>query len=246
MSDAGHFADFPDCKFAAALLISVTGGSRIHRTPKSNHMKAFSVALLLAGITFNSAAMAQTPKSSAATTTATPSAQQSPQPPPTAASVVDHEITIVEKEVVEAAEAMPEDKYNFAPESLNIPGSDYKGVRTFGEQVKHIAASNYLIWSPITGEKTPDTVNEGKGPDAMKAKAEIVKFLKESFAFGHKAVATLTPGNLVEPIAFGKNKTTRLFLATFAPAHCFDHYGQMAEYLRMNGIVPPASRKKSD
>ena len=201
------------------------------------------MVLLLAGMTLATAAIAQTPKSTSPAT-ASPSAQESPQPPPTVPSAIDREISIVEKEVVDAAEAMPEEKYNFSPESLNIAGSDYKGVRTFGEQVKHIAASNYLIWSPITGEKPPDTANEGKGPDAMKAKAEIVKFLKESFAFGHKAVATLTPANLVEPIPFGKNKTTRLFLSTFAAAHCLDHYGQMAEYLRMNGIIPPASRKK--
>src|SRR5204863_257685 len=81
-------------------------------------------------------------------------------------------ISLVEKEVIEAAEAMPEDKFDCSPEKLNLPGSDYKGVRTFGEQLKHIAASNYLIWSPITGEKPPDTVNDGKGPDNMKAKAE--------------------------------------------------------------------------
>ena len=200
-------------------------------------MKAFQIVLLLAGVTFTSAAFAQE-------TTASPSAQQSPQIPATIASAIDREVTIVEKEVVDAAEAMPEEKYNFSPESLHISGSDYKGVRTFAEQVKHVAASNYLIWSPITGDKAPDTANDGKGPDAMKAKAEIVKFLKESFAFGHKAVATLTPANSLETV--GKNKRTRLFLATFAPAHAFNHYGQMVEYLRMNGIVPPASRPKSD
>ena len=75
--------------------------------------------------------------------------QPSPQP-------IDREISIVEKEVVEAAEAMPENKFDFSPEKLNLPGSDYKGVRTFGQQLKHVAASNYLIWSPITGEKAPD------------------------------------------------------------------------------------------
>jgi uncharacterized damage-inducible protein DinB len=167
----------------------------------------------------------------------------SPSTPPTVASAIDREISIVEKEVVEAAEAMPEDKFDFSPEKLNVPGSDYKGVRTFAAQLKHIAAANYLIWSPITGEKPPDNVNDGKGPDNMKAKAEIVKYLKDSFAFGHKAVATLTSSNLVEPITSSSGKpTTRLFLATFAPAHCFDHYGQLVEYLRMNGIVPPASR----
>ena len=138
---------------------------------------------------------------------------------------------------------MPEDKFDFSPEKLNLPGSNYKGVRTFGGQLKHIAASNYLIWSPITGEKPPDTVNDGKGPDNMKAKADIMKFLKDSFAFGHKAVATLNDSNLVQPIPRNNRPpTTRLFQATFAAAHAFDHYGQMVEYLRMNGIVPPASR----
>jgi uncharacterized damage-inducible protein DinB len=170
-------------------------------------------------------------------------ASVSPSTPPTIASAIDREITIIEKEVLDAAEAMPENKFDFSPEKLSVPGSDYKGVRTFGEQLKHIAASNYLIWSPITGEKPPDTVNDGKGPDNMKAKADIIKYVKDSFAFGHKAVATLNSSNLVEPITSGSGRqTTRLFLATFAPAHCFDHYGQMVEYLRMNGIVPPASR----
>jgi uncharacterized damage-inducible protein DinB len=172
-------------------------------------------------------------------------ASASPSTPPTIASAIDREISIVEKEVVEAAEAMPEDKFDFSPEKLSLPGSDYKGVRTFGAQVKHIAASNYLIWSPITGEKPPDTVNDGKGPDNMRAKADIVKYLKDSFAFGHKAVATLNASNLVEPITSSSGRqTTRLFLATFAPAHAFDHYGQLVEYLRMNGIVPPASRAR--
>lgn len=144
---------------------------------------------------------------------------------------------------MEAAEAMPEEKFDFSPEKLNLPGSNYKGVRTFGQQIKHIAASNYLIWSPITGEKAPDNVNEGKGPDNMTAKADVVRYLKDSFAFGHKAVATLNASNLVQPITSGSGKqTTRLFLSTFAAAHAFDHYGQLIEYLRMNGIVPPASR----
>src|SRR5438094_994181 len=170
-------------------------------------------------------------------------ASASPSTPPTVASAIDREISLVEKEVVEAAEAMPEEKFDFSPEKLNLPGSDYKGVRTFGEQLKHVAASNYLIWSPITGEKPPDTVNDGKGPENMKAKAEIIKVLKDSFAFGHKSVATLNESNLVQPIIRNnKPPTTRLFLATFAAAHCFDHYGQMIEYLRMNGIIPPASR----
>src|SRR5438128_9433818 len=203
-------------------------------------MKQLQASLLLAAaLSFAAASVfAQAAKSPPAA-----GASASPSTPPTIASAIDREISLVEKEVVEAAEAMPEDKFDFSPEKLNLPGSDYKGVRTFGEQLKHIAASNYLIWSPITGEKPPDTVNDGKGPDNMKAKAEIIKYLKDSFAFGHKAVATLTESNLVQPIIRNnKPPTTRLFLATFAAAHAFDHYGQIVEYLRMNGIVPPASR----
>src|SRR5215471_2306326 len=204
-------------------------------------MKELQTSLLLTAALLSLAAAsgyAQATKSSPAA-----GASASPSTPPTIASAIDREISVVEKEVVEAAEAMPEDKFDFSPEKLNLPGGDYKGVRTFGEQVKHIAASNYLIWSPITGEKPPDTVNDGKGPDNMKAKADIIKFVKDSFVFGHKAVATLNSSNLIEPITRpNRPPTTRLFLATFAPAHCFEHYGQLVQYLRMNGIVPPASR----
>jgi uncharacterized damage-inducible protein DinB len=201
-------------------------------------MKHSSLLLTAALSLAVASAYAQATKSSPAA-----GASTSPSTPPTIASAIDREISIIEKEVVEAAEAMPEDKFDFSPEKLNLSGSDYKGVRTFGQQLKHIAAANYLIWSPITGEKPPETVNDGKGPDNMKAKADIIKYLKDSFVFGHKAVATLTSSNLVEPITSGSGRqTTRLFQATFAPAHAFDHYGQMVEYLRMNGIVPPASR----
>jgi uncharacterized damage-inducible protein DinB len=174
----------------------------------------------------------------------TPQSQQSQLPPPTIASVVDREISNIEKQIVEVAEAMPEDKFNFSPQSLNIPGADYKGVRTFAEQLKHVAASNYYIWSPITGDKLRDDLNDGKGPENMKAKGDIIKFLKDSFALGHKAAATLTTENILQTAE--NSKSTRLRLATFAVAHAFDHYGQMVEYLRMNGIVPPASRAKSD
>jgi uncharacterized damage-inducible protein DinB len=204
-------------------------------------MKKLKTSLLLtAALSLAAAsAYAQAAKSSPAI------GAPSPSTPPTIASAIDREITIVEKELIDAAEAMPENKFDFSPEKLNLPGSDYKGVRTFGEQLKHIAAANYLIWSPITGEKPPDTVNDGKGPDNMKSKADIIKYLKDSFAFGHKAVATLNDSNLVQPITTSSGRpTTRLFQATFAPAHCFDHYGQIVEYLRMNGLVPPASRGK--
>src|SRR3954469_19606358 len=153
-------------------------------------MKDLKTLLLLLSLVFATLAYGQSPKSSATAAAGAPqpSASGTPSAPPTIASAIDREISIVEKEIVEAAEAMPEDKFDFSPEKLNISGSDYKGVRTFGQQVKHVAASNYLIWSPITGEKAPDTVNDGKGPDNMTAKADIIKYLKDSFAFGHKTV----------------------------------------------------------
>jgi hypothetical protein len=111
-------------------------------------------------------------------------------------------------------------------------------------QVKHVAASNYFIWSTITGDKLPDALKDGNGPADLKTKADIIKFLKDSFAQGHKAAATLTVENMLQPV--GQGKTLRLHRAEFGVAHAFDHYGQMVQYLRMNGIVPPASREKAD
>src|SRR5207244_2362211 len=124
-------------------------------------MKDVKTLLLLTPLLFATFAYGQSPKSSAvAAATATAAAPQSsasgtPSTPPTIASAIDREISIIEKELVETAEAMPEDKFDFSPEKLNISGSDYKGVRTFGQQLKHVAASHYLIWSPIPARKPP-------------------------------------------------------------------------------------------
>jgi len=170
---------------------------------------------------------------------------QPPVPPAaTVASVVEGQVAAVERLVVDAAEAMPEDRFGFSPETLNIRGSDYKGVRTFGQEVMHIAASNYILWAQLTGEKFPPDFLGGNGPAALKTKAEILKFMRDSFALGHRAAASLTAQNMLEPP--GSGKSSRLHLATFAVAHAYDHYGQMVEYLRMSGIVPPASRGKID
>ncbi len=167
-----------------------------------------------------------------------------PPPAPTVAATVDREITAVEKLILDAAEAMPEDKFGFSPEGLSLPGADYKGVRTFALQVKHVAASNYAIWSPLTGDKIPQDFRGGNGPASLQTKAAIMSFLKDSFALGHRAAATLTEQNMLQSPP--GSRSPRLHLATFAVAHAYDHYGQMVEYLRMNGIVPPASRGTSD
>jgi len=191
---------------------------------------------LLTVLIFAVTALGQGTKSTIA---GAPQAQQ-----PTIAAIVDREISNVEKQLLDVAEAMPEEKYNFTPESLNIAGDDYKGVRTFAGQVKHVAASNYFIWSPLTGDKMPEGLKDGNGPQSIKTKAEIISFLRDSFALGHKAAGTLSTENMLQTP--GSSKSTRLRLAVFGVEHAFDHYGQLVEYLRMNGIVPPASRRQSD
>jgi DinB superfamily len=160
--------------------------------------------------------------------------------PQTVAQVMDRAVSGVEGEFVPAAEAMPEDKYSFAPTA-----GEFKGVRTFAQQVKHIAAVNYMIGASILVEKAPVELGGENGPDGIASKADIIKFLKESFVYLHKAAGSVNEKNLTEPIKspFGEGKTTRLGMATLAVGHVFDHYGQMVEYLRMNGIIPPASRQ---
>jgi uncharacterized damage-inducible protein DinB len=157
----------------------------------------------------------------------------------TVAQVLDGSVKNIEREFVPAADAMPEDKFGFAPTE-----GEFKGVRTFAQQIKHVAAVNYIFGAAILGEKVPVDVGDESGPASVKSKAEIMSYLKDSFAYVHKAVQTIDEKNLVEAMKspFGEGTVTRLGLATSVAAHGFDHYGQMVEYLRMNGIVPPASR----
>jgi hypothetical protein len=205
-------------------------------------MKQTGIFWLLLVLIVTVTALGQATKSAASASA--PQTQQAQQSPPTIVSALDRDVSAIEKQIMEVAEAMPEDKFNFSPASLNIPGSDYKGVRTFAVQLKHVAASNYFIWSPLTGEKLPEGLQDGNGPENLKTKAGIIKFLKDSFALGHKAAATLTTENMLQTAEH--SKSARLHLAMFGVAHAYDHYGQMVEYLRMNGIVPPTSRAPSD
>ena len=194
--------------------------------------KVMKIFLLFAILSFAVCAMSQT------------ASKPAPQAPPTVASTMDGEISTYEKLLVDVAEAMPEDKYDFTPASLGIKGSSFEGVRTFALLIKHTAAVNYFFWCPLTGDPVPSGIKGSNGPDELKTKAEIVKFLKDSFVLGHKAAATLSADNTVEMVPFGQGKSPRLHLATFGVIHAADEYGQMVEYLRMNGITPPASRPK--
>lgn len=164
------------------------------------------------------------------------------QPPvhPAIVKELDGGASYLEKAVVPAAEAMPEASYHFVPAT-----GEFKGVRSFGQQVKHIAVVNYMVGAAILGEKMPvDAGADENGPAAFKSKAEIVRFLKDSFTYAHKAIHTLTDQNSLTPIkAPWGGDTTRLRMATIVESHGFDHYGQMVVLLRLNGIIPPASRK---
>jgi len=182
----------------------------------------------------------------AATAAPTLRAQGGPPPqqqPPTVASVLNMYYGIVEQEVVSAAEAMPEEKYSFAPTN-----GEFKGVRTFAEQVKHIGFANHLFFGPLMGEniEAKSIEQNANGPADLKSKAEIVQYLKDSFALGHKAISTITAENEVTPLAkpVFPFLSTRLGIASIGTFHPMDHYGQMVEYLRMNGIIPPASRPR--
>jgi DinB superfamily len=157
----------------------------------------------------------------------------------TVTQVLDRTVSNMEHEFIPAAEAMPEDKFGFAPTN-----GEFKGVRTFGQQIKHVAAVNYELGAAILEEKPPVDIGDESGPASITSKADILKYLNDSFAYVHKAVQTINEKNLVGAVKspFGEGKVTRLGLATSVAGHGFDHYGQMVEYLRMNGIIPPASR----
>ena len=165
------------------------------------------------------------------------------QQPPTVTSVLDMLYGVVEQEVVSAAEAMPEEKYSFAPTN-----GEFKGVRTFAEQVKHIGYANHLYFGPLMGETIDASSFEKNtnGPAALKTKAEIVQYLKDSFALGHRAISGVTSENEVTPLPKPVTPflSTRLAIAIIGSFHPKDHYGQKVEHLRMNGIVLPASRPR--
>ena len=160
------------------------------------------------------------------------------------AEAVDAQLNIIEGQMVGAAKAMPAEKDNFAPTQIIFAPSqktEYATVRTFLEEVTHVAQANYFFFSTVSGLK-PDV--DMRAIPKIANKDEAVAALAGSFAFGHKAIATLTAANAFEVLKTPEpGIQTRATLSTFAVSHAFDHYGQMVEYLRMNGIVPPASAK---
>ena len=160
--------------------------------------------------------------------------------------IVNFILDLQEKTVLAAADAMPAEKYDFAPTA-----GEFNGVRTFAEQLKHIAADNYLLGGGILGENPPGDVNDDeRGSSLVNTKPQIIAYLKDSFAYMHRAAAAIDdaktpiPTPAISPWPDGT--ATRLGVAIEDCVHTWDHYGQLVEYLRMNGIVPPASRSKSE
>jgi uncharacterized damage-inducible protein DinB len=156
---------------------------------------------------------------------------------------MDALLTIYESQIVGAAKAMPGEKYSFAPSqaifspSQKVDFSSPKAVNTFGQTVAHVAQANYFFFSSLGGAK-PDV--DVKGIGGLTSKEEAVKALEGSFAYAHRQLATLTAADAWASV---KDDQTKTSMAAFGIAHMCDHYGQLVEYLRMNGIVPPASQK---
>ena len=158
--------------------------------------------------------------------------------------IINFFLDLQERRVVDVAEAMPAEKYTFAP-SQGV----FNGVRTFGEQLKHIAADNYLLGAAILGEKPPQDSggDDESGSRAVQTKSEIIAYVKDSFAYMRRAAAAIDDAKRAVPTPsislWPEGTATRLGLAIEDCVHTWDHYGQLVEYLRMNGIVPPASRR---
>ncbi|HET9099233.1 MAG TPA: DinB family protein [Acidobacteriaceae bacterium] len=191
---------------------------------KIRNLAVLSAILAIAGLWTMPPIQAQADMTAAAAATVTP------------AQVVDQLLSMVEGELVPLVEAMPADKFNFAPTSGN-----FKGVRTFGQQVQHVIMANYSMFGAAASIPPPDRQTFKN----MKTKEQLVQGLKDSFAFGHRAIATLTPQNALETVKPVDGISTRSGIMAFAIIHMNDHFGQLVEYLRMNGIVPPSSRPRA-
>jgi DinB family protein len=155
------------------------------------------------------------------------------------AAIFQNQLSLVESDVVSLAEAMPADRYDFRPAN-----GEFAGVRTFGEQVKHVATMIYMTSAIVLEEKSPyGPGTNDNGPDDVTGKDAIVAYLKSSIAYARKAMGSLTEQNALDPLKTYFGSQPRAEVASGVTYHSYDHYGQMVVYARMNGIVPPASRR---
>jgi uncharacterized damage-inducible protein DinB len=158
------------------------------------------------------------------------------------AKALDKMLGMYEYQAMGVVKAMPADKYSFAPSTGTFAAGSaekFDGVRTFAAEITHVAEANYYFYAGVSGLK-PDV--DVKKIETLTSKEDCVAILAKSFAFAHKAIATITAENAVVGIKPIDGMDTRASLAAFGVAHGYDHYGQMVEYLRMNGILPPGSK----
>jgi uncharacterized damage-inducible protein DinB len=174
----------------------------------------------------------------------TSSAGPAPGTTATPAKAFDSQLSLIEDEMMGAAKAMPAEKYGFAPSAAIFAQgqtTEFDKARSFAQQATHVAEANYFFYNIVSGLK-PDV--DAKGIEKLTNKDEVVAALAGSFSYAHKAIATLTAANAFEVVKSPEpGFQTRATLASFGISHCWDHYGQMVVYLRMNGILPPASAK---
>lgn len=154
-------------------------------------------------------------------------------------SVFQNHVSLVETDVVSLAEAMPADKYDFLPTS-----GEFAGVRTFGEQVRHVATMIFMTAAIVLEEKSPyGPGTNDNGPDDITDKDAIVAYLKAAIAYARTAMASLNEQNALDPLRTYFGSQPRAEVASGLAYHSYDHYGQMVVYARLNGIVPPGSRR---
>lgn len=163
-------------------------------------------------------------------------AQKTPAPAKTIPDSINEIWADMEQSFISLADAMPEDKWNFKPSQ-----GEFKDARTFAEQVKHVACANEAWGRKLRGEKPPGRCDTG-GPNPAKSKAEIMSYLKDSFHMLDESIAATNADNLLQPTKGPYGGDNRLAVVEYALWHATDHYGQLVIYLRMNAIVPPASR----
>jgi len=197
------------------------------------HRLLISFVFVFTGL---SLAQSGTPSKTSAKTTRTRSSRA--DIPTSMAASVSGTLEFIEGSFLGVAEAMPAEKYDFVPKNGN-----FDGVRTFGEQVKHVACAQFALFNEFEGKQPPADCEKG-GHMPAKSKAELIAYLKNSFDYGNRVLAGLTAANALDRVEgrYG-GPNTKLGISVLAVWHITDHYGQLVEYLRMNGIVPPMTQK---
>jgi uncharacterized damage-inducible protein DinB len=193
-----------------------------------------AVLLVLWGVALSSLAQSQATENARSQE----AAERSDEVPRSIAESVSGTLQFAEGNFLGVAEAMPDNKYSFVPTA-----GKFDGVRSFAEQVKHVACAQFAFFNEFEGKTPPDDCEKG-GQDTAKTKPELIKYLKDSFDYSNRVLAKLTAQNALDRVEgryAGPN--TKLGIAVVAVWHITDHYGQIVEYLRMNGIVPPQTQK---